>query len=84
MDKQLNERASVVAPEHASALPEEQHCVTCSDEARPAAVLCVDHDNNWALVQMEGTTREVDITLVAAVLPGDILLVHGGVAISRL
>jgi hydrogenase maturation factor len=29
-------------------------------------------------------TTEVDVTLVEAVLPGDALLIHGGVAISRL
>lgn len=83
MDKQPNKWAPVVAQERVCASPDDKHCATCADEAQPATVLCVDHENGWALVQTEGTTREVDITLVTAVLPGDTLLVHGGVAISR-
>ncbi len=83
MDKQSNKWAPVVSQEPVCVPPGNEHCITCSDEAKPATVLCVDHENGWALVQTEGATREVDITLVTAVLPGDTLLVHGGVAISR-
>jgi hypothetical protein len=58
------------------------HCATCSDEALPATVLSVDADTGLAVVQVHDTTEEIDITLVEDVAPGDVLLVHGGVAIS--
>jgi hydrogenase assembly chaperone HypC/HupF len=58
------------------------HCVTCSDEALPAKVMRVDSDVGLALVTIKDTTKEIDITLVDDVAPGDLLLVHGGVAIA--
>jgi hydrogenase maturation factor len=60
------------------------HCVTCSDEALPATVLSVDRDAGLALVQLESEQAEVDITLVEEVVPGDLLLVHGGVGLTNL
>ena len=68
------------------------HCVTCSDEALPARVLWVDQESALAQVSVVGTrsiaspketVEEIDITLVDTVAPGDILLVHGGVAIAH-
>jgi hydrogenase maturation factor len=68
------------------------HCATCSDEALPARVLRVDHESRLALVSVVGTrfiaspketVEEIDITLVDNVAPGDLLLVHGGVAIAH-
>lgn len=63
------------------------HCVTCSDEALPFTVLRVDADAGIAFVSIKDaidhTEEEVDITLVDDVLPGDVLLVHGGVAIAQ-
>lgn len=63
------------------------HCVTCSDEALTARVLRVDQETGLALVEIvaeKHTTEEIDITLVESVDPGDLLLVHGGVAIANL
>jgi hypothetical protein len=63
------------------------HCVTCSDEALTARVLRVDQETGIALVEIVAekyTTEEIDITLVESVNPGDLLLVHGGVAIANL
>ena len=68
------------------------HCVTCSDEALTARVLRVDQETGLALVEIVDVeaqfiapkTEEVDITLVESVAPGDLLLVHGGVAIANL
>ena len=63
------------------------HCVTCSDEALTARVLRVDQETGIALVEIVAekyTTEEIDITLVEGVDPGDLLLVHGGVAIANL
>jgi hypothetical protein len=78
------ERISVVQGlDAAYCIPDaEGHCVTCSDEALPATVLSVDTETGLAVVQTNDTTEEVDITLVEDVSPGDVLLVHGGVAIE--
>ena len=59
------------------------HCITCSDEALPVKVLRIDSETGLALVEQKDTTEEIDITLVDNVVPGDVLLVHGGVAIGR-
>jgi hydrogenase maturation factor len=64
-------------------LDAEGHCITCSDEALEVRVLHVDQENGLALVTTEDSSEEIDITLVESVEPGDILLVHGGVAITR-
>ena len=62
-----------------------EHCITCSDEAREARVLHIYQERETALVALDSMTAdEVDISLVEHVIPGDLLLVHGGVAISRL
>jgi hydrogenase maturation factor len=65
-------------------LDAEGHCITCSDEALPAKVLSVDSETGLALVMLRDETEEIDITLVEGVVPGDMLLVHGGVAIAHL
>ena len=54
------------------------HCVTCSDEAVPRTVRAVQADGT-ALCD-DGT--EVMTDLVGAVEPGDVVLVHAGVAIQ--
>jgi hydrogenase maturation factor len=64
-------------------LDAEGHCITCSDEALEVRVLHVDQENGLALVSIDDSSEEIDITLVESVEPGDILLVHGGVAITR-
>ena len=63
-------------------LDAEGHCITCSDEALQVRVLSVDCDTGVALVELGKNTEEVDISLVEEVVPGDMLLVHGGVAIA--
>jgi hydrogenase maturation factor len=65
------------------ALDTEGHCITCSDEALQVRVLNVDEENGLAQVTLNGTEEEIDISLVESIAPGDILLVHGGVAIAR-
>src|SRR5436309_3544880 len=59
------------------------HCITCSDEAVTVQVLQVDSETGIAFVTVQDKTEEVDITLVEDVMPGDWLLVHGGVAIAN-
>ena len=68
-------------------LDAEGRCVTCSDEALTARVLYIDQETGLALVEIvaeKNTTEEIDITLVESVVPDDLLLVHGGVAIANL
>lgn len=65
-------------------LDAEGHCITCSDEASEARVLRIDQETGMALVAVKDTTEEIDITLVESVAPGDLVLVHGGVAIAHL
>ncbi len=62
----------------------EGHCITCSDEAQPARVVLIDLELGTAMVEIGKQAMEVDITLVEEVVPGDWLLVHGGVAIANL
>lgn len=65
---------------------EDGPCATCSDEALQAKVLRIDEETGLALVEVmaeEMRTEEIDITLVGNVAPGDLLLVHGGVAIGN-
>lgn len=62
------------------------HCITCSDEVLPAHVLSIDEAANLAVVVVGSdatATTEADISLVDAVAPGDVLLVHGGVALGH-
>jgi hydrogenase maturation factor len=61
---------------------EDGHCITCSDEALPATVLQINQESGSALVTVREVTEEIDITLVDDLVPGDIVLVHGGVAIA--
>ena len=46
-------------------------------------MLQVDSETGIAFVTVQDKTEEVDITLVEDVVPGDWLLVHGGVAIAN-
>ena len=61
--------------------------MTCSDEALPFMVVRVDAEQGVALVAVEKpgeALEEIDITLVDDVVPGSVVLVHGGVAIALL
>jgi hydrogenase maturation factor len=59
-------------------------CITCSDQAQEVSVVSVDQDAGLALVAVDDTTEQIDISLIDGVAPGDLLLVHGGVALERL
>jgi hypothetical protein len=58
---------------------DERHCITCSDEALP--LLVVEGRADGTAVCEGGV--EVMTDLVGAVVPGDSLLVHAGVALAR-
>jgi hydrogenase maturation factor len=59
----------------------EEVCITCSDEGRVAEVRSVLADG-MAEVIVEGQRETVDASLVEPVAPGDLLLVHAGVALT--
>lgn len=59
-------------------------CLTCSDELRPVRVVAlVEGDSGLARVDDAGVERLVAVDLVDGVRCGDVLLVHGGVALQR-
>lgn len=62
---------------------DEEVCITCSDEGRVAEVQTVDLFGN-AEVVVGGEAGSVDVSLVDEVAPGDLLLVHAGVALTTL
>jgi hydrogenase maturation factor len=57
---------------------DEGHCITCSDEA---VALRVDAINGDGTASCAG--QEVMTDLVGPVEPGDELLIHAGVALSK-
>jgi hypothetical protein len=58
-------------------------CVTCTDEGRPAEVTSLLGAGLVAVRTARGE-ETVDASLVDAVAPGDLVLVHAGTAIERL
>jgi hydrogenase expression/formation protein HypC len=57
-------------------------CVVCSDAGIPVRVISIEGDD--ALCEdSAGNQTEIAIELVAPVAEGEILLTHGGVAISK-
>ncbi len=60
------------------------HCITCSDEGIPMRVLEAGADALAACVDDDGRREQVMTDLVGAVEPGDVVLVHAGVALARL
>jgi hydrogenase maturation factor len=59
-------------------------CITCGDEALPLRVLEVDEVRSLALCSDEqGEHSSVEIALVEPVVPGEVLLVHAGTALTR-
>lgn len=69
-------------------LPSHTHCITCSDEGVPMHVVEVDADGIALCADPElaqgGTPIAVMVDLVEGVAVGDTLLVHAGVALTRL
>lgn len=63
---------------------EDDVCVTCRDELRRVRVIALAADGrSMARVEDGGQEWEVAIDLVDGVGVGDVLLVHGGVALQR-
>ena len=60
------------------------HCITCADELLAVKVLAVDAATTTARVQVQDHEEEIDISLLDGVTPGEVVLVHAGVAITCL
>jgi HupF/HypC family len=74
------EHPGLLIPESAC---DDEVCVTCSDEGRVGEVRSV-RDDGLAEVLVSGVPEAVDVSLVELVAPGDLLLVHAGVALTTL
>lgn len=60
-------------------------CVTCSDEGRVAEVILEPADPlSQALVRTAKGDEWVDVSVLGAVTPNDLVLVHAGTAIARI
>jgi hydrogenase maturation factor len=62
---------------------DDEVCITCSDEGHVAEVQSVP-DQAMVEVMVQGQRQTVDASLVDPVVPGDLLLVHAGVALTTL
>jgi hypothetical protein len=58
-------------------------CITCSDEGRPAEVLLTTNGTTTWVRTAEGT-ETIATDLTGPLSPGDLVLVHAGLAISKL
>ena len=83
-DQETLKHELTISNDSSCVLDADGHCVTCSDEALPVRVVSIDQETGLALVSVQDTTEEIDISLVEDVAPGDMLLAHSGVAIGRL
>jgi len=60
-------------------------CITCSDEGRLGEVVMAPVEAYGpALVRTATGEEDVDVTVVGDVVPGDLVLVHAGAALTRL
>jgi hydrogenase expression/formation protein HypC len=60
-------------------------CVTCGDVATPVRILGPGSEPGLAAgADGSGAPCEVEVDLVGPVSPGDVVLVHAGVALTRL
>ena len=62
----------------------EEHCITCGDEGVTMRVLELDGDTALCAGDDDTLREGVAVELVEPVAPGDLLLVHAGVAIRHL
>ena len=58
-------------------------CVTCSDQGQVGEVRSIGSDGR-ADVVVFGYLEVVDVSLIEPVVPGDLVLVHAGVALTTL
>jgi len=64
-----------------------EHCITCSDEGQPLRIVALAGDGLATCADeaaADAPAMTVDVQLVGDVAPGDLVLVHAGVAIALL
>ena len=61
----------------------EDHCITCGDQGIEMRVAAADAGGIAPCHDADGGRGDVDVLLVEPVVPGELLLVHAGVAIAR-
>jgi hydrogenase maturation factor len=62
----------------------EEHCITCGDQGIEMRVAAAPDAAGIASCRdAAGARSDVDVLLVEPVVPGELLLVHAGVAIGR-
>ena len=74
------EHPGLLAPEPAET---SEVCITCSDLGQVAEVSAID-DGGRAQAVVAGRSETIDVSLVDRVAPGDLVLVHAGVAVTAL
>jgi hydrogenase expression/formation protein HypC len=57
-------------------------CITCGDVAVAAVV--VEVNGSTAVVEVEGQRERIGVELVAPVAPGERVLCHAGIALTKL
>lgn len=67
----------------ATSPPDAGDCLTCGDVAVPVRLVEI-HGATGVAEDREGRRVRVALDFVPGVAPGEVLLVHGGVAIGRL
>ncbi len=61
----------------------DEHCITCGDQGIPMRVVALEGDG-LARCRISDNDSTVDVQLVGDLAPGDLVLVHAGVALARL
>ena len=61
----------------------DEHCITCGDQGIPMRVVALEGDG-LARCRISDMDSTVDVQLVGDLAPGDLVLVHAGVALVRL
>ena len=59
-------------------------CITCGDEAIPLRVIELDGTGLALCEDEHGRRTDIEVALVAPVVPGDGVLAHAGTAIAKL
>jgi hydrogenase maturation factor len=62
----------------------DEHCITCGDQGIPMRVVALEGDGLARCQIADESDSTVDVQLVGDVAPGDLVLVHAGVALVHL
>ena len=77
------EHPGLLTPTAATDCSDDGVCITCSDEGRLGEVIVADASGR-ARVRTARGIEVIDTTIVSAVAPGDLVLIHAGAAIAEI